>query len=93
MLFVDCIDVTRVFDGLLVFERRGVRISVRGHTESFRLGNLIAVVDKSNVRLRVAPFEYDGDIFVPLDPIIKADPALRVTWINRHHADLHINAF
>ncbi len=93
VLFVDCIDVTRVFDGLLVFERRGVRISVRGHTESFRLGSLIAVVDKTNVRLRVAPFEYEGDIFVPFDPIIKADPALHITWINRHHADLHVDAF
>jgi len=93
VLFVDAVDVTRVFDGLLVFERRGVRIGVRGHTESFRLGSLIAVVDKTNVRLRAAPFEYDGDIFVPIGPIISADPALHLTWINRHHADLHVDAF
>ncbi len=93
VLFVDAVDVTRVFDGLLVFERRGVRISVRGHTESFRLGNRIAVVDKTNVRMRASPFEYEGDIFVPIGPIITADPALHLTWINRHHADLHVDAF
>lgn len=93
VLFVDAIDITRVFDGLLVFERHGVRIGVRGHSESFTVGRRIAVVDKTNVRLRAAPFEYDGDIFVPIGPIVSADPALRLTWINRHHADLHVSAF
>jgi len=85
--------MTRVFDGLLVFERNGVRIGVRGHSESFTIGRRIAVVDKTDVRLRAAPFEHNGDIFVPIGPIITADPALRLTWINRHHADLHVSAF
>jgi hypothetical protein len=93
VLFVDAVDMTRVFDGLLVFERNGVRIGVRGHNESFTIGRRIAVVDKTNVRLSAAPFEYGGDIFVPIGPIITADPALRLTWINRRHADLHVNAF
>ena len=93
VLFVDAVDMTRVFDGLLVFERNGVRLGVRGHSESFTLGRRIAVVDKTNVRLSAAPFEYEGDIYVPIGPIIKADPALRLTWINRHHADLHVSAF
>jgi hypothetical protein len=93
VLFVDAVDMTRVFDGLLVFEKNGIRISVRGHSESFRIGQHVAVVDDTNVKLQAAPFEYNGDIFVPLSTIIGADPALRVTWVNQHHADLHINAF
>jgi hypothetical protein len=92
-LFVDAVDMTRVFDGLLVFERNGIRISLRGHSESFTIGRRIAVVDQTNVRLQAAPFEHNGDIFVPLAPIINADPALHVTWINPHHADLHVSAF
>jgi len=93
VLFVDAVDVTRVFDGLLVFERRGIRIGVRGHSESFTIGRPVAVIDKTNVRLKVAPFEYQGDIFVPIDSIINADPKLHITWINRRHADLHVDAF
>ena len=93
VLFVDAVDMTRVFDGLLVFERNGIRISVRGHSESFRVGQHLAVVDQTNVKLQAAPFDYNGDIFVPLSTIIDADPALRLTWVNQHHADLHINAF
>jgi hypothetical protein len=93
VLFVDAVDITRIFDGLLVFERNGVRLGLRGHNESFTIGRHVMLVDKTAVRLKAAPFEYNGDIFVPIDPIIGADPALRLTWINRHHADLHVNAF
>ncbi|MGH7714884.1 MAG: hypothetical protein ACREML_02695 [Vulcanimicrobiaceae bacterium] len=93
VLFVDAVDVTRVFDGLLVFERHGVRLGVRGHNLSFTIGKRIAQVDKSGVRLKGAPFEFDGDIFVPVEPIVNADPALHLTWVNRRHADLHVNAF
>ncbi len=93
VLFVNAVDMTRVFDGLLVFERHGVRLGVRGHNLSFTIGKRIALVDKSAVRLRVAPFEFNADIYVPIEPIIKADPALRLTWVNRRHADLHVSAF
>ena len=93
VLFVDAVDITRIFDGLLVFERNGVRLGLRGHNESFTIGRHVVLVDKTAVRLKAAPFEYNGDIFVPIDPIIGADPALRLTWVNQHHADLHVNAF
>jgi|GEM_PF-4706019 hypothetical protein len=93
VLFVNAVDITRVFDGLLVFETNGIRLGVRGYNISFTIGRHVALVDKTAVRLKVAPFEHDGDIFVPLGPIIGADPALRLTWVNPHHADLHVTAF
>jgi hypothetical protein len=93
VLFVNAVDVTRIFDGLLVFEKNGVRLGVRGHFESFTIGRRMVIVDKTKVPLKVAPFEYNGDIFVPISPIIGADPALRLTWVNQHHADLHVSTF
>jgi len=92
-LFVDVVDLTRVFNGLLVFERGGVRITVHGHTASFFVGRRTAQIDKAQVHLPGAPFEYAGDVFIPMATVLAADKAISLAWLSPHHADLHLTVF
>ena len=93
VLFVDAVDLTRVFDGLLIFEKAGARITVRGNTFAFHLGQRTAIVDHQSVRIAGAPFEYAGDVFVPMSAILSADKGLSLTWTGRNRADLHVTVF
>lgn len=93
VLFADAVDLTRVFDGLLAFEKDGMRTTIHGHVYAFHVGVRVAQVDRDHVRLPGAPFEYGGDMYVPLRTILKADGGLRLTWAAPRHADLHVIVF
>ncbi|MGH7329607.1 MAG: stalk domain-containing protein [Polyangiaceae bacterium] len=92
-LFVDAVDWTRAFNGLLIFEKNAVRLTVRGHTSAYHVGSRTAFVDRQSWKLRAPPFERSGDIYIPIDTAIAIDGGLKLVWINRRHADLRVGVF
>ena len=92
-LFVDAVDWTRAFNGLLIFEKHAVRLTVRGHTVAYHVGSRTAYVDQQPRTIQSAPFERNGDIYIPIDTAIAVDGGLRLVWVNPRHADLHVGVF
>jgi|GEM_PF-3135439 len=85
VLFVNVVRAVKVFDGLLTFDKRTVRLTIRGRTLVFRLGSTRALLDDTTLRLAGAPFRVRNDAFVPLAPVaaiahakVHVDEAARV---------------
>ena len=93
-MFVDAVDFTRVFNGLLVFGPEGaVKIIVRGHSSTFVPGNRVAHIDGKAVKLPEAPFVHNGDLYVPVSVILGSATGISLHRIDATHADLHLTVF
>ena len=93
-VFVDAVDFTKVANGLLVFEgKETVKIVVRGHTATFRAGERSARLDGKTVQLAQAPFEHNGELYIPLAAVLKGSPGTTLHVIDKSHADLHLAVF
>lgn len=93
-LFVDVVDLTRVFDGFLVFEPgQTVKIAIRGHTGTFVAGKLAARVDGKPVTLPEAPFLRNGDLYIPIGVILGRRTGISLAKLGPRRADLRVAAF
>jgi hypothetical protein len=68
VVFVDVVELTRAYSGLLTFANSGrtMTISIRKRTAIFTKGRPFAVVNGAAVKLPAAPFIYAGDFYVPI---------------------------
>ena len=80
--FVDVVDITKVFSGLLLFGKNTVRINIGGASANFVVGRRKAMIRGKYVTLPLAPFNRKGDIYVPLKVIV--DLAGGVLRVNTH---------
>lgn len=65
-VFIDAIDINKVFSGLLLFSKNSVRINIGGASANFVVGRKTATVRGAEVALPAASFIRKGDIYVPL---------------------------
>lgn len=94
VLFADVIDLTRVFDGLLVLDGpRTVKLAIRGHTATFTVGSKTARIDGKKVALQAAPLLRNGDIYVPISTFVGPKTGIGLKMIGPKHADLHVAVF
>jgi hypothetical protein len=73
LVYIDVVVATKTFSGLLTFADGGqsVRMSFRGHTALFHVGNRVATFDGKRRVMAGAPFKQNGDIYVSLPTIAK----------------------
>jgi len=92
-IFVDAVDMTKSFDGLINMVRGGgATIEIRGNTGAFVPGSKTAVVNGQKLVIP-APFMRNGDLFVPLEFFITRVAKARVRVDAAHkHADILVNA-
>lgn len=94
VMFVDAVDFTKVFNGLLVFSgKEGVKIAVRGHSATFHAGERHATIDGKTVQLQAAPFVRGGDIYIPIKTILAPRTAITMRETGPNEADLHLAVF
>ena len=94
VLFVDVVDLTKVFDGLLVFDGpRTVKIALRGHTATFTVGSPAARIDGKKTKLPAAPLLRNGDIYIPMSVMVGPRTGIGLNVIDPTHADLHVAVF
>jgi len=92
-VFVDAVDMTKSFDGLISMARGGAAtITIRGNTGAFVPGSPTAVVNGKKL-LIAAPFMRNGDLFVPLNFFITQVAKAKVTIdAAKKHANILVNA-
>jgi Intracellular proteinase inhibitor/Copper amine oxidase N-terminal domain len=86
VLFADVVVAVKTFSGLLTFADGGrtARLTVRGRTAFFTLGNRTAQVEGKSVTLEGAPFRLNGDYFVPIATVARLGRA-KVTIDEKFH--------
>ena len=93
-MFVDAVDLTRVFSGFLVFEpEETVKIAVRGHTGTFHAGQRAARIDGKAVTLPEPAFLHNGDLYIPVSVILGPQTGISLVKLGPRRADLHVAAF
>ena len=79
--YVNVVRITKGFSGLLTFGKsdKSVNVTILGHTAKFWIGRRTGVVNAEDTTYPGAPFEHDGDFYVPLATIAQlAGAALTV---------------
>ena len=93
-MFVDVVDLTRVFSGFLIFEPgETVKIAIRGHTGTFRGGQRAARIDGKAVTLPEPAFLQNGDLYIPITVILGKSTGISLVKLGPRRADLHVTAF
>jgi hypothetical protein len=92
-VFVDAIDMTKTFNGLVSLRSGGsATITIGGSTGAFVPGSTVAVVNGVKARIP-APFMRGGDLFVPLNFFITRMTRAKVRIdAARRHADILVNS-
>jgi hypothetical protein len=92
-VFVDAIDMTKTFNGLISMRTGGsATITIGGSTGAFVPGSTTAVVNGVKARIP-APFMRGGDLFVPLNFFITRLTRAKVRIdAARRRADILVNA-
>ena len=94
LVYADVVDLTRCFDGFITLVRGGAAtVTIGPNTGTFVPGSRTATINATAVVLPDAPFQLNGELFVPLEPFISwvagADVQLSGT---RRHADIRVPA-
>ena len=91
-VFVDAIDMTKTFNGLVSLRAGGsATITIQGSTGAFVPGSTVAVVNGVKARIP-APFMRGGDLFVPLNIFITRLTRAKVRIdVARMRADILVN--
>ena len=94
VMYVDAVDFTKVFNGLLVTSAPGaIKIAVRGHTAAFHSGERSAVIDGKHVTLEGPAFTRNGDVYIPIKTILYPHTTITMRSTGKDAADLHVSVF
>lgn len=91
-VFVDAIDMTKTFNGLVLLRSGGsATITIQGNTGAFVPGSPVAIVNGVKARI-AAPFMRGGDLFIPLNFFITRLTHAKVRIdAARRRADILVN--
>ncbi|MBV8151318.1 MAG: hypothetical protein JOY59_07160 [Candidatus Eremiobacteraeota bacterium] len=90
VLFVDVVDATKAFNGLLLLQTPGrARLETQGKIALFVVGTRRATFNGAPLTLPGAPFRRAGRMYVPLATVAKLTGA-RLVRIDAGHADLRV---
>jgi len=92
-VFVDAVDMTKTFNGLISMRTGGsATITIQGSTGAFVQGSTTTVVNGVKARIP-APFMRGGDLFIPLNFFITRLTRAKVRIdAARRRADILVNA-
>jgi hypothetical protein len=94
VVYVNVVRAVKAFDGLLTFGRGGsLRVTVNGRTLHYRIGQRTAQLENGQViKLPGAPFDLNGDTYVPIASIATLATARYVVDTSHHVVRLTLGA-